>query len=93
MRSYIGILLIALISCNTIVTDTSKYESVTLKSSEEVHLKELIESVADYLINQFGEALNASVGILDKKHYQPLFDELKKILNELKTYVKEHSLK
>ena len=93
MRSYLAILLISLISCNTIITDNSKIESLKLFFSKEVHLKDLVEYYVGFSLKLMSIFFNSLLDFYQQEKYKEYIEQLKKYLELLKEYLKKHSLK
>jgi hypothetical protein len=93
MRSYLAILLISLISCNTIITDNSKIESLKLFFSKEVHLKDLVEYYVGFSLKLMSIFFNSLLDFYQQEKYKEYIEQLKKYLELLKEYLKKHSVK
>ena len=93
MRSYLAILLISLISCNTVITDNSKIESLKLFFSKEVHLKDLVEYYVGFSLKLMSIFFNSLLDFYQQEKYKEYIEQLKKYLELLKEYLKKHSVK
>jgi len=93
MRSYLAILLISLISCNTIITDNSKIESLKLFFSKEFHLKDLVEYYVGFSLKLMSIFFNSLLDFYQQEKYKEYIEQLKKYLELLKEYLKKHSVK
>ena len=70
MRSYLALLLISLISCNTIITDNSKIESLKLFFSKEVHLKDLVEYYVGFSLKLMSIFFNSLLDFYQQEKYK-----------------------
>ena len=93
MRNHLAILLISLISCNTIITDNSKIESLKLFFSKEVHLKDLVEYYVGFSLKLMSIFFNSLLDFYQQEKYKEYIEQLKKYLELLKEYLKKHSVK
>ncbi len=93
MRSHLAIILIGLISCNIIITDNSKFESLKLFTSKEYHLKDFVEHYIKISIKLIKTGFDLFSEILDQQKYKEHIEQLKKYLQVIKEFMKQHSIK
>ena len=93
MKGYLAILLIGLISCNTLVTDSSKIEFGRLLKLNEAHLKDYVKLLVDYIVLYVGNYFDYILKFFEQQSYKDLIEKIKKTLEQLKEYVEKHSLK
>ena len=91
MRSYLAIILIGLISCN--ITDNSKFESLKLFTSKEYHLKDFVEHYIKIPIKLIKIGFDLFSDNLDQQKYKDHIEQLKKYLQVIKEFMKQHSIK
>ena len=91
MRSYLAIILIGLISCN--ITDNSKFESLKLFTSKEYHLKDFVEHYIKISIKLIKIGFDLFSDNLDQQKYKDHIEQLKKYLQVIKEFMKQHSIK
>ena len=91
MRSYLAIILIGLISCN--ITDNSKFESLKLFTSKEYHLKDFVEHYIKISIKLIKIGFDLFSDNLDQQKYKEHIEQLKKYLQVIKEFMKQHSIK
>ena len=93
MKSYLAIFLIGLISCNTLVTDSSKIEFSRLLKENESHLKDKIAYFIHIIVTIIKYIWNFQHIILKQEYYKIFIEKVKTALNDLKEYLKKHSIK
>ena len=93
MRSHLAIILIGLISCNIIITDNSKFESLKLFTSKEYHLKDFVEHYIKISIKLIKIGFDLFSDNLDQQKYKEHIEQLKKYLQVIKEFMKQHSIK
>ena len=87
MRSYLAILLISLISCNTIITDNSKIESLKLFFSKEVHLKDLVEYYVGFSLKLMTDLVKQLQDFIKNISTEELAEYIKEVLEKIKDIV------
>jgi uncharacterized protein YpuA (DUF1002 family) len=93
MKGYLAILLIGLISCNTLVTDSSKIEFGRILKLNEAHFKDYIKLYFDNIAFYVGNYSNYLLKFLEQKYYIDIIEKIKILLEQFKEYAKKHSLK
>ena len=75
MKSYLAILLIGLISCNTLVTDSSKIEFTRLLKLNESRLKDYVKLLLDYLGKYLGNFFNYFLNFFEQQSYISIIEK------------------
>ncbi len=93
MKSYLGIILIGLITSNTLITDSSKIEFARILKANESILKEKLEYLVHVITIIVKFILDFKHLIAIQENYKIILEKVKLALNELKKILKKYSIK
>ena len=90
MKSYIVILLIALISCSTFLQKQKRIRDVNLKSQYSI-LQEEMNKMINTFLNLFPEIFKSLVYIFDNANFDKIVSDFKVLNKNAETFLKQYS--
>ena len=90
MKSYIVILLIALISCSTFLQKQKRIRDINLKSQYSI-LQEEMNKMINTFLNLFPEIFKSLVYIFDNANFDKIVSDFKVLNKNAETFLKQYS--